>query len=879
MSTKPFRQHPSPREYLRSAGISDERILQMSDDEIKRFTAEKLAQDEESQLQRLRKKSQPDANDKRTWQQKAQQAGTKAREETMRQVQAAVARAEPLPKEFRQSQFVGCSSDAAAVAQEVLRDLVRSAFRFGFVQIVSAAAAETWFDFQLEALIREQGEATAKLGETTTDWDALWTYPVADILRGKVPLPIDNIGYWPSFDDEFEPAKLRGFPPEYRLAHWTNYTAAVAFRRFLAEAWKSLDGLAHELVRRLAPVLHQQLQLDSRATGFAEPTAVETWRTLFDAKSQFQSSDFSVEDVKLAGGIVQAAEKLIEGQVSKKWLGRRLQFPLDHLVCEMDYPFTWRDLFQHVFATGATGSGKSSGPLNVLGRSTIANHAGILCYCPKHDSAEDYIRWATESGRAHDIVHITVNNLREYCFNALDWLMRITESGEQAVITTSVATAEAPLEMVVRMIMEMIEITGGQTENLGQNQIFLDGAKSVLRFSLMLLQRAGARITFDALMAIISSLSPVDGKALDEAGIKRLDESIIGTLLRQATERAGDDPEQLRIVASLRRHFYRDSPETPSKQRMSFLMNIKPLLEIFDLNPVLRDGLCGETRVSPDAVLWGKIVILDIPPDGKFGEDIAKYYAAIWKVCFQQAVRWRHLMAPVQNKLDMRPVIHFADEAQAQAGARDAQFIDRCRSYCCGMIWATQSRASMNAAFKGNDNDQRVETLLGNFGTLIFCRNNEPKTTEWASKLLPETLQLLRSRSTNTSYSNREDTAQLAIAEGLDAAWGNMNRHKQVAETDSENEQWRVQFQAAELGLFREGGPANDFMVDAFIFSRGRISPSTGKHFAVFAFDQNWRPNPVIDVEASEPTDGPKQKKLGWLSRVVGFLGSGSVEE
>jgi hypothetical protein len=81
--------------------------------------------------------------------------------------------------------------------------------------------------------------------------------------------------------------------------------------------------------------------------------------------------------------------------------------------------FTVADAQAGVAVFGATGSGKTTGPGQLLARAYLREDMGGLILCAKSDERAQWEAWARATGRSEDIV--TVDTGGRARFNFVDW--------------------------------------------------------------------------------------------------------------------------------------------------------------------------------------------------------------------------------------------------------------------------------------------------------------------------------------------------------------------------------------------------------------------------------------------------------------------------
>ena len=110
-----------------------------------------------------------------------------------------------------------------------------------------------------------------------------------------------------------------------------------------------------------------------------------------------------------------------------------------------------------------------------------------------------------------------------------------------------------------------------------------------------------------------------------------------------------------------------------------------------------------------------------------------------------------------------------------------------------------------------------VESLLGNLQTRIACQNSEPETNEWYARAIGRTKQYF------TSWSL--------------SPWIGLPKGK----TQAEHVEYDVQ--PRKFTTLKNGGPGNQYQVEAILTRAGQQFRATGQRWLKVTFDQNPKPS------------------------------------
>jgi hypothetical protein len=233
---------------------------------------------------------------------------------------------------------------------------------------------------------------------------------------------------------------------------------------------------------------------------------------------------------------------------------------------------------------------------------------------------------------------------------------------------------------------------------------------------------------------------------------------------------------------------------------------------------VQRVLLGTQTTLSPEDVLAGRIVVLDLPL--KEWGSVGLLIQVIWKMLFQRAVERRDIAA------NRRPVFCWIDEAHHFLTSGDALFQTTCRSSRCATVMLSQGLPGFHSAF-GDGDKGKAETasLLGNLTTKIFHANGCTTTNEYSANLIGRTRQFM----VNSSSSFQSGSG----FPGMSGSDGGRQGNAGISET------FELEVQPNEFSTLRTGGPENRLEVDAVVYHSGKRFKRSGKTWQLVTFKQS----------------------------------------
>jgi hypothetical protein len=430
-----------------------------------------------------------------------------------------------------------------------------------------------------------------------------------------------------------------------------------------------------------------------------------------------------------------------------------LNLPLVHFSERRQDVWTLADACQGVVILGENGSGKTSGSGALLARKYLQAGFGGLVLAFKTDEAELWRSYLKAAGREQDGRFFSVDS--EYRFNFLDYEAR----------TSGIDFAEnlVTLLLDVASIQKRTEATGSEAH------FWLPQKKKLLRNAIELLLMAGKRIHLQALYRML------------------IDPGFLIPLLKEAQPRAPSAEWRL-IDNYWTGERVRLNPKTRDTIDADFTGMFDPLSR-----GKIGELFCTTTNLTPDDILAGKVVIIDIPV-AKYRE-VGQYAALIWSMLFQRAVDRRSYQAPGD-----RPVFLWEDEAHYFTVDQDALFQTTARSKGISVVRLTQNLPNFLDAY-GRDGKHKVDTLLGNHATKIFHRNGDPTTNEWAAKVIAKEINYKHSLSNS----------------------GSINSNQGFNASASVSEAYEDSCQPFEFIGLKNGGVKNGRIVEGILFQSGRL--------------------------------------------------------
>lgn len=439
-------------------------------------------------------------------------------------------------------------------------------------------------------------------------------------------------------------------------------------------------------------------------------------------------------------------------------------------------PFSLRAAYEGIFVMGMPGSGKSSASGRHLAAALLRAGAGGLVMCAKPEEVETWQGYAQESGRGEDL--IVFGEQGDCGFNFLDYEMAAGKGN--------------PAEAATNILMEIVEAVSGSRKGGGDTQIWVDYAKELIQNALNACLLAGESVSVAGIFKLATSDAAVDA-VLAKA---------------QARAEAGElTPSQVADLEAVKEYLLQQWRTMDERPKSSVLMTASAAGRTFRQG-TMRDLFTGKTTITPDAILEGKIIVVDL--------SVMRYQEAgraanvLWKYCLQRAIQRRGKVKDTDQ-----PTFIFADEAHYFVTKRDAEFVTTSRSAGCCNIYLTQNLPNLLSRL----DEHATYGFLGCFGTKVFHANADTKTNEWAADSIAKMLHTRTSISTSYNVTNA----------GAGPGGGGGTSQQQVIDHELPPRKF------LELAT---GGEHSNYIVTAYLFRSGYVFPTTGKIYLLVGFNQ-----------------------------------------
>lgn len=472
-------------------------------------------------------------------------------------------------------------------------------------------------------------------------------------------------------------------------------------------------------------------------------------------------------------------------------------------------PCVWnlRNAFEGVLVLGATGSGKTSGSGVALADAFLRAGFGGLVMTVKTNEAEHWRKLCDYCGRTDDLV--------------------VVERGGNSKLNILGYEAQRPgqgsglSENLVALCHNLLAMSAHNQKGQRMNEQFWHNATNQLlnaTFDLFLL--AGESITFDRLAEFVSA-APV--AKVPETEDDWLKVPTFGEILMKAVKavESTKSNEDIRILQRTTDYWCKIFPGLAGNTRTSITLGVFAMLDAFRGRDI-PDLISSETNVTPESIMSGKIVVLNLPL--KEMGHTGLLVQSSWKYLFQLALERQ----AGDGDEFRRPVFLWEDEAQYFFSEHDHHFQDTARSARVSRVLLTQNLPNFYKAF-GQDGRTIASSVFGNLNTKIFHANSDPETNLWSSSIFGQ-----EKRPSVSISHNRPQGSPSNNAGGMFGDLFNPTSGAGISTTG----QWEPSVRPEEFNNLRNGGPDNDYQVDAFITWIGHQGDEQ-RHFSFITFNQN----------------------------------------
>ncbi len=447
------------------------------------------------------------------------------------------------------------------------------------------------------------------------------------------------------------------------------------------------------------------------------------------------------------------------------------------------------DICSHVFAIGASGSGKTS-ILRILMTAILNHGVGCIWCCVKADEAANAIQVIRGTKMRHRLRHLVPG---KFTFNFLSYELE-REGG----------TPSTAARLLRRLNEQMMRAGGDKEESFWSNLFF-----GFLQHGITIAWLAYRdKVNIEHLYQLVTSTPSSMQQAKSEAFRK----SKCFQMIQLAEKNIKNDGEQRAFQLAVG-FLLRQQLELGSKARSAAVSQTVAVLSPFLLSPLFETVCADESSFIPEMVLGGDCAVLDFP--------ILTHQQG--GVMFQSLITIMVMEAALRRPNPENITAIVRDEAQMLIADPEFEAMVQAvaRSHKLACISASQNLPLLQSAFGGDAAAQQLMlALFANYNTKLVLANNCNTTNDYFSSAWGQH----REQFIGVSESQPEGkTDFMSMMFGEDQF------------LFSTNQQLVPRLTPDKFLSLRRGGKANRFLIDAYLTQGGRIfgdSPFTRVTFS-----------------------------------------------
>jgi hypothetical protein len=467
--------------------------------------------------------------------------------------------------------------------------------------------------------------------------------------------------------------------------------------------------------------------------------------------------------------------------------------------------WTLGNAFEGAIIFGATGSGKTSGSGAAIAETFLRAGFGGLVLTVKQKEADHWRRLCARCGREKDLVVVQRGG---------DWRLNLLAYEAQRP-----GRGAGLCDNLVDFCQNLLDISSRNHAQSNSDPLWPRAARQLLNATFDLFLLAGGGITFDRLADFVGA-APTEAIPATEKAWQQI--PVFGEILLAATKASTSEEDQ-RLLGRALNYWFKIYPGLAPKTRTSISLGVFVMLDAFrgrDV-PAL---ISSETNITPESILSGKIVVLDLPI--KVFKHTGLLVQSAWKYLFQTTVeREDHAGDPHR-----RPAFLWEDEGQHFFSSHDNHFQATARSSRVSRVILTQNLHGFSQEL-GRDGYAAAKSIFANLNTKIFHANSDPDTNAWAAKMFGTEIQNLMGISHGAMPQPKD---------AFDYVRQQFDPTDRTSVSFSEHRDFAVQPEA--FHHLRMGGTKNDFRVDAFVTWLG-LGDEHQPHFTLTTFQQHQHPS------------------------------------
>ena len=368
-----------------------------------------------------------------------------------------------------------------------------------------------------------------------------------------------------------------------------------------------------------------------------------------------------------------------------------------------------RDACEGTLIFGAVGSGKTSGSGATVARAFLQAGFGGLVLTVKPDEAARWERMCRETGRECDFIHVTPTS--GYKLNFLQYELK--RPGERLAVTEDLIT-------LFRALINVMSRSKGERKN---DEFWTNTTNQLMRKLVEVFLLADEPVSLDRMVRFLNR-APLD-KDADWRNTE-----MFADVLQRAQVFAKTEGSEIdrRVFGDCLEYWTQTFPKITDATRSGFITSFTSMADVLSGRGI-HEILASDTNLTPEMILSGKVVVLDIPLKGNVQGGLM--VQAMFKLLFQQAVERRI----DKGKPTARPAFLWEDEGHMFFSQNDVNFQPTARDVRAPHVILSQN---LHNFYQQGHNQHAIEAVFSAMNTLFFHTNGDMTTNKWASEKIGE---------------------------------------------------------------------------------------------------------------------------------------------
>jgi len=367
-----------------------------------------------------------------------------------------------------------------------------------------------------------------------------------------------------------------------------------------------------------------------------------------------------------------------------------------------------KDACEGVLIMGAPGSGKTSGSGFAIASAFLMSGFGGLVLCAKTDEARRWQKLCSQYKREQDCIVITRDSPHK--LNILAY-----ETFHPRIGLT---------DDLITFFRELISIVGRRSGQNAHEDFWINATNQLMRALFDVFLLAKEPMTVDNLVRFVTSAPESPDKDWSDL-------PYFADVMDRAKQSVQTD-EDRRVFSNAFDYWANVYPGIAPMTRSGITLGFTAMADALKGRGI-HALISTETTLTPESILSGKIVILDLPLK-ECGQGGMLVQAA-WKYLFQRAVERR----ADKGQSSARPVFLWEDEAHLFFSQHDVEFQPTARDCRAAHVLISQS---LHNFYQLGHNVHAVQAVLATLNTQIFHANGDLETNKWASEKIGTTLKM-----------------------------------------------------------------------------------------------------------------------------------------